>query len=297
MSEQDSSPKASRTTGRPRTSTPCSGSPRTPTRHEIKKAYRKLARANHPDSNPDDTKKHDLFKEIAEAYDVIGDADKRKKYDEFRRLQSSERVGGFGGGRSRGGGGRCGFDINDFLREQGGGGGGFRRHVRRPLRRRGAAHAPRRRDPAKGADVEASTTLGFEDALNGTTISLRLTSDAPCADVQGHRRQARHPPAHLSRVRGRRVRRRQQGRRVLDERDLPGVRRAPARVRRGVPHLPRLRSRPVDPDGPGAHPGRGQGRPEDQAARQGQQGRERRPGRGPDRHHPGRLAPGVRPQR
>ena len=54
------------------------------TADEIKKAYRKLARANHPDSNPGDTAKHDKFKAVAEAYDVIGDADKRTKYDEMR---------------------------------------------------------------------------------------------------------------------------------------------------------------------------------------------------------------------
>ena len=53
---------------------------------DIKKAYRKLARANHPDSNPGDTAKHDRFKQVAEAYDVVGDAEKRKKYDEMRAL-------------------------------------------------------------------------------------------------------------------------------------------------------------------------------------------------------------------
>ena len=62
------------------------------TQAEIKKAYRKLARANHPDSNPGDTAKHEKFKAVAEAYDVIGDEDKRKKYDEMRELYG----GGFG---------------------------------------------------------------------------------------------------------------------------------------------------------------------------------------------------------
>src|SRR6478609_5890860 len=62
---------------------------------DIKKAYRKLARANHPDSNPGDTAKHDKFKAVAEAYDVLGDPDKRKKYDEMRSHFAS---GGFRGG-------------------------------------------------------------------------------------------------------------------------------------------------------------------------------------------------------
>jgi molecular chaperone DnaJ len=147
----------------------------------IKKAYRKLARAHHPDANPGDTKKHDQFKNIAEAYDVIGDAEKRKKYDEFRRLQSSGGFGGFGGGGARAGGG--GFDLNDLLRDQQGGG-GFG-DMFGDLFGGGAQRTRRAPRPAKGPDLEASTTLGFEDALNGTTISLRLTSDAPCPTCKG----------------------------------------------------------------------------------------------------------------
>jgi molecular chaperone DnaJ len=60
---------------------------------DIKKAYRKLARANHPDSNPGNKAAEERFKEIAEAYDVIGDADKRKQYDETRAMFAG---GGFG---------------------------------------------------------------------------------------------------------------------------------------------------------------------------------------------------------
>src|SRR4051794_41249147 len=73
---------------------------------EIKKAYRKLARANHPDSNPGDTAKHEKFKAVAEAYDVVGDAEKRTKYDEMRQLYGSGGFrGGFGGGAGGGAGG------------------------------------------------------------------------------------------------------------------------------------------------------------------------------------------------
>ena len=149
---------------------------------EIKKAYRKLARANHPDSNPDDAKKHDLFKQIAEAYDVVGDAEKRKKYDEFRRVSASG--GGFPTGFTRGGASQGGFDVNDFLRDQGAGGGGFG-DMFGDLFGGGQQRTRRAPRPSKGADVEASTTLAFEDALNGTTISLRLTSDAPCPTCKG----------------------------------------------------------------------------------------------------------------
>src|SRR3954464_3564385 len=92
------------------------------TNAEIKKAYRKLARANHPDSNPGDSAgsqaKHEKFKAVAEAYDVVGDPEKRKKYDEMRDLYGS---GGFGGG---GFGGAGGFHLDRLLRDRGGAGGG-----------------------------------------------------------------------------------------------------------------------------------------------------------------------------
>src|SRR5918995_7276553 len=77
---------------------------------EIKKQYRKLAAKHHPDKNPNDTKAAERFKEISEAYTVLGDADKRKQYDDMRRLGA---FGGFGGGprgsqRPSGGGARPG---------------------------------------------------------------------------------------------------------------------------------------------------------------------------------------------
>src|SRR4051794_14922323 len=98
------------------------------TADEIKKAYRKLARANHPDSNPGDSAdsraKHDKFKAVAEAYDVVGDPDKRKKYDEMRELYGSGAFrGGFGGGGVGGDG--QGINLEDLLRDQAGRGGGF----------------------------------------------------------------------------------------------------------------------------------------------------------------------------
>src|SRR4249920_66502 len=66
---------------------------------EIKKAYRRLAKRYHPDANQNDPKSADRFKEISEAYQVIGDAEKRKQYDDMRRLGAF----GFGGGASSGG--------------------------------------------------------------------------------------------------------------------------------------------------------------------------------------------------
>lgn len=144
---------------------------------EIKKAYRKLARANHPDSHPGDTAKHEKFKQVAEAYDVIGDAEKRKKYDQARELFAS-------GGFPAGGAGVSGnVNIEDLLRDRAGGGGfgdlfgdflGFGAGARR--------QQPR---PARGADLETSTTIGFVEALEGITVSLPVASDAACPTCSG----------------------------------------------------------------------------------------------------------------
>ena len=156
---------------------------------DIKKAYRKLARANHPDSNPGDDKKHEKFKAIAEAYDVIGDDAKRAAYDELRSLQArggfGPGMGGGGGGAGFGGGGfgGGGFNLDDLLRERGGAGGlgdmfgdlfGGAQRTRTQQAR-----------PRRGADVETTATIGFTDALEGVTVSLRLTSDTACTTCQG----------------------------------------------------------------------------------------------------------------
>jgi molecular chaperone DnaJ len=135
---------------------------------EIKKAYRKLARANHPDSNPGDAAKHEKFKAVAEAYDVIGDPEKRKAYDELR----SAPAGGFGTG---------GFDLSDLLRQRSGGG-GFGDMFGDLFGTGGRSRAPR---PQRGADLESTATVSFTDALEGVTIGLRLTSDAPCPTCSG----------------------------------------------------------------------------------------------------------------
>lgn len=144
----------------------------------IKKAYRKLARDNHPDSNPGDTAKHERFKEVAEAYDVVGDTKKRKEYDELRANAGS--FGGFGGqgfpggfGGGGQGGGFQDFDLSDILGGMFGGGG-----ARRTTRQR----QPR---PQRGADLETQASIGFREAIEGTSIQLRLSSDEPCPHCHG----------------------------------------------------------------------------------------------------------------
>src|ERR1043165_5663812 len=73
------------------------GVPSTATQDEIKKAYRKLAKKFHPDANANDPKAAERFKEISEANNVLSDPEKRKQYDEMRRLGAF--TGGFGGGQ------------------------------------------------------------------------------------------------------------------------------------------------------------------------------------------------------
>src|SRR5215210_3371112 len=85
------------------------GVPQAATDTEIRRAYRKLAKQNHPDANPG---KEERFKEISAAYDVLSDPGKRKEYDEIRRLGPMAASGGFPGGGAGGPGGPGGMPFN-----------------------------------------------------------------------------------------------------------------------------------------------------------------------------------------
>jgi molecular chaperone DnaJ len=150
---------------------------------DIKKAYRKLARTYHPDKNKGDPKAEERFKDISEAYDVLSDDKRRKEYDEARALFGA---GGFRmpGGRGTGGQGGFSFDLGDLLGGAAGrAGAGGLGDVLGGLfgNRPGGTRTAGRR----GADVETEATLGFSDALHGTTVALRLTSEAACAACAG----------------------------------------------------------------------------------------------------------------
>jgi molecular chaperone DnaJ len=155
---------------------------------EIKKAYRKLARQYHPDSNGGDAKAEAKFKEVSEAYDVLGDAKKRKEYDEARRLfgggafrMPGSRMPGSGG---QPGGGFGGFDVGDlFNRAPGGGGGGLGDILGGVFGGGTRTTTPQR--PRRGQDIESEATIDFADAVNGVTVSLRMTSDEPCKTCHG----------------------------------------------------------------------------------------------------------------
>jgi molecular chaperone DnaJ len=138
---------------------------------EIKKAYRKLARDNHPDSNPGNKAAEERFKEISEAYAVLSSKDKRKEYDEQRSMFGQFRGGQPGGFRPPGG-AQADFDMSDLFGGLFGGGRGGRGRQRQPQAR-------------KGDDLETEATITFEQAVDGATLPLRLTSDEPCPTCHG----------------------------------------------------------------------------------------------------------------
>jgi molecular chaperone DnaJ len=148
---------------------------------EIKKAYRKLARQYHPDSNSGDAKAEARFKEISEAYDVLGDAKKRKEYDEARRL--------FGGGGFRmpggsGSGGGFSFDVGDLFNRGGAAGGGGLGDILGGVFGGGTRTTTTQR-PRRGQDIESEATIEFAEAVKGVTVGLRMTSDEPCKTCHG----------------------------------------------------------------------------------------------------------------
>ena len=151
---------------------------------DVKKAYRRLARDNHPDSHPGNQAAEDRFKAVAEAYDVVGDPGKRKEYDELRAG-----LGGFGPFPSGAGGST--FDFNDVFGGGGGGtrttagGGGFSDLFGGMFGGGGAGRTRTTSQARRGADIETEATIGFAESIEGVTVSLRLTSDAPCPDCSG----------------------------------------------------------------------------------------------------------------
>lgn len=163
------------------------GVPKDATEAEIKKAYRKLARENHPDANKGDAKAEERFKEISEANDVLSDTSRRKEYDEARALFGN---GGFRAGPGGAGGpGSFNFDLGDLLGgAQTGGGtrggyGGGLGDVFGGLFGRGAGSG--RAQPRRGQDIETEVTLSFTEAVDGATVPLRMSSPAPCKTCSG----------------------------------------------------------------------------------------------------------------
>ncbi|MFF4008498.1 molecular chaperone DnaJ [Streptomyces sp. NPDC001717] len=164
------------------------GVPKDATEAEIKKAYRKLAREFHPDANKGDSSAEERFKEISEANDILGDPKKRKEYDEARALFGN---GGFRPGPGAGG-GSFNFDLGDlFGGTQSGGagaggfGGGLGDVFGGLFGGRGTAGPGTRTQPRRGQDIESEVTLSFTEAVDGATVPLRMSSQAPCKACAG----------------------------------------------------------------------------------------------------------------
>jgi molecular chaperone DnaJ len=159
---------------------------------EIKKAYRTLARKYHPDRNPGDSEAEDRFKEISAAYDVLSDPEKRKEYDEGGVFA------GFGpGGQApfgSGPGGFGGFDFGDIL------GGMFNRGG-------GRAQAQQ----VRGRDLETEAQLSFDEAINGSQISVTVPKAARCGTCHGSGAKPGTSPTTCPRCGGRGVESQGQG--------------------------------------------------------------------------------------
>jgi molecular chaperone DnaJ len=153
------------------------GVEKTASQDEVKKAFLKLAHQHHPDKNGG---KDDKFKEINEAYQVVGNAEKRQKYDQFG--SNFDQAGGFGGGQG-GYGGFGGFqnggmNINmDDLGDMFGGFGdifGF-----------GGGRGSRKRGPQRGADIEAAMSVDFMEAIFGIEKEVTLKKKIVCEKCSG----------------------------------------------------------------------------------------------------------------
>ncbi len=176
---------------------------------DIKKSFRKLARENHPDQHPGDAAAEARFKEVSEANSVLSNPDSRREYDEIREMVAN---GGFGYGSGAGQYG-AGFPGAGGQYGQGGGGpftysystGGSAEHlfgqgggyedILGGLFGQGGGFGGRRpQGTRQGADIEGEVTIGFEEAVAGTTVSMQLVSQVPCTACGGAGITSGNPP-------------------------------------------------------------------------------------------------------
>ena len=140
------------------------------TAEEIKKAYRKITKANHPDLHPGDKECEERFKEANEAYEVLSDEEKRKKYDQFGHAAFDPNAGFGGNGGGFGGFGGFG-DLGDIFGDLFGFGGSTSRNP----------NAPRR-----GENVRASLNISFEEAAFGCEKEVTVARVEQCPDCHGN---------------------------------------------------------------------------------------------------------------
>ncbi len=135
---------------------------------EIKKAYRKLARQYHPDTNKD-AGAEERFKEISEAYDVLGDPEKRKKYDRPGNVFTGNPFGG--GAQTAGGAGGAASGWGDIFSDL------FNTAANRGPRTKPATEA--------GKDIETSVTLSFAQAVEGAQVPVSVATHSACTTCRG----------------------------------------------------------------------------------------------------------------
>jgi molecular chaperone DnaJ len=166
------------------------GVPKGASKDEIKKAYRKLARENHPDKNPGDVAAEERFKEIQTAYDVLSDPEKRKAYDQFGSADGRRGFDPRGGGFDFGN-----FDVGD-LGDLGDLFGGL-------FGGRGAGRQQRRAE--RGMDLEVQVNLSFEDSLRGIETKIPVDVETACQDCGGSGAKPGTSPKVCPECRGRGV--------------------------------------------------------------------------------------------
>src|SRR5688500_6498166 len=155
------------------------GVPEKASADEIKKAYRKLAKTHHPDANRGDAKAAERFKEIGEAYSVLSDPEKRKQYDQMKKLGGLGGFGGFGGQRPRPGAQPGGPDVS--FEDMGGGFGSISDLFSSLFdlgRRPGAQQQTAGRQ--RGGDVEYVVEIPFLTAVSGGKISVNVAVTEEC---------------------------------------------------------------------------------------------------------------------
>jgi molecular chaperone DnaJ len=166
----------------------------TASQDEIKKAYRKLAKKFHPDANANDPKAAERFKEISEANNVLSDVEKRKQYDEMRRLGAFDGgFGGFGAGRSRAGSaggfggarGTAGGQTINFQDFDIGGLGGLGDLFSSMFGGGETRQTSRARGPEKGQTVEANLDIPFRTAARGGKVPIELEVSEECGTCHG----------------------------------------------------------------------------------------------------------------
>lgn len=142
---------------------------------EIKKAYRKLAKQNHPDLNPGDKAAEERFKEANEAYEVLSDKDKRARYDQFGHAGVDPNYGaggGYGGDPFGGGFSGVDFDIGDIFSNIFGGGFGGRQGANPNA-------------PSRGNSISTSITISFEEAAKGCKRTIDFSHVEACTECNG----------------------------------------------------------------------------------------------------------------